>query len=677
MFRRKLVVPLAIASLFVTTGCLEVDDDSNDELTAALLAQNELLEAQLEQSQQATTIFTVSITGLIVDAFDNTTPLPGNVTVRSATTVYAENIASTDGRFTVEELPANSELELIISSPDNSFLTRAFTVLTGNALSGNTERTVGVKSVSSGETFEIAVLNGETNMPIEGLEFFANTSTGLDINSEEFWHRSSFDEVNGVYSITLPEHLEPQVFLSNDVDRDGERDWDFDSGLLSNSGTDIFINYNSLENIDTILLTEIEEADSPVVIPVQFRLSVVNEAGVTITGAMIEATNDLETVAANFDEMTSQYIFDIDFTGRTTINIGAIEFDGESFGSGSLTISDSSRGEEVLSVLGNNIASNNLYYIDLSDVINLSVTLNNSSNNSNTLDVEVVSQSNPALNRAGEYSVFYSRPVTPIIEEVFLYSVDEFTVLRGNDSPDDLILPGNTRVTFGKPIPTTSIMSLNNTKLTIAPNLSLFSGSEHQYVIGDVRVIATNELFDLRDEKSFESGLVVGNTPFNINMIIADNGNFTNNGVPIVAENTAGDASSSFRAFSSVYLYLPDEINQLAQFSLSLRSFVENGTESARNRQFEIVRNRSITSEKVALVSVAENENLSSDSLINYSMRIIRGTSIAEDRNYYRIPLGESIPDNTDTEINSVTLDYAYETRAGDIETGTITLPIQ
>lgn len=671
MYLKKVVLPVSLVVL--TTGCLEVDDDSNDQLTAALLAQNELLAEQIAQGQN-----TVSVSGLIVDALDSKTGMAGTIMVRSATTVYAENVESTDGKFTISGLPANSTLEIVVSSSDGRFLTRAFTLQTGDATSGNAEKSMGALKVSSAKEYEIAVLNGETNMPITGLEFRADSSNGLVINDAEFLHKSAFDEANGVYKITLPEYLEPTLLLSNDADRDGERDWIAESNKIGYSGTNMFISFDYLEDLDTILLNENDESDSSNTgTPVQFRLSVINEAGQTITGAEIEADNNKESVMATFDEATSQYVINISHIERTAINIGSTTFEGEAFSSASLQLNNDFQDKNILNVSGSNLASNSYYNVELTDVINLSLTLE-TSNNSNSTNVEIVSSTNPSLNNSGVYSVFYSQPVEPVVAEIALYNLEDLTVVRGNDSDNDLILPGNTHVTYGKAIPVQVEMSLNNTKLTITPSQPLQSNRKHSYQIGDVKVTATGDLLNLNDDKEFGSAVVVSDTAFSINSLFADNHNQTNNGTAIVSQNTAGVPASPFNQSSNVYIFFPEEINQLRQFTLNTRSVIDDGAQSLRNQRIEVVRNGDIQPQRVAVVAMAENENYTSSYLISNSYHSVTSrASITVDGFYYRVNASAYLSDNTDSETNSITFDYAYETLAGEVETGTITLPVQ
>ncbi|MEM0910688.1 MAG: hypothetical protein AAGJ37_06910 [Pseudomonadota bacterium] len=668
MYLKKSIISTLLVSLYFLTGCLEVDDDSNDELTAALIAQNEILNAQLEQAREG---YTVTITGTIVDAFDGETPVDGVVSVRTLTTVYAENVTSNNGQFSVAGLPANSILEIVISSPDESFLTRAFSLQTASANSGDVETSVGNLSVSSAKTFEIAILNAETNMPIEGLELTANSSNGLIGNRAEFMHQATFDEVNGVYVIVLPEFLSSDVTIANDADRDGERDWTIESGA-QNSGTDIRVLYEDIENGNSILLSQPSEEET---VTLQFRLSVINDAGDTITGATLEAENGQETVAASFDTVTGQYVLDVDYDDSVTINIGAITFNGEQFRSATLNIRDHNQDDNLLSVSSSGIASNSNYDVDLADVVHLSVELSTGTSSfSNTL--EVVSSINPALRDDGAYSVFYSQPVQPVVEDITLISEDEFSVVRGNDSNDDIILPGNTLITIGKEIPVETAMSLNNTKLTITPKVTLVSNVDYKYEIEDVRVISTGDLFDLSDDRNFESKLLVGDVPFNINSLVADNDNYTNNGVTIVTENTAGNSSTSSDSSRSVYVFLPDEINQLRQFNLNKSTVIDSDVQETTNRRYEIVRNGEINVQYHRAISLAENENIMRESLSGYSYSENIGTSLADGR-YYRLDVDEYMSDNTSSETNTITFDYAYETLAGDIETGTTTLPVQ
>ena len=92
-------------------------------------------------------------------------------------------------------------------------------------------------------------------------------------------------------------------------------------------------------------------------------------------------------------------------------------------------------------------------------------------------------------------------------------------------------------------------------------------------------------------------------------------------------------------------------------------------TNSVANYDFVI--NGSLNnSSKNKVVGVAYNESVTGNT--NY---IMKGTSLPVG-DWYSQNMYESLNDNTGGNKNSITFTYAFETKAGVKETGTITLPV-
>ncbi|AGP78630.1 hypothetical protein I633_14065 [Alteromonas mediterranea 615] len=98
----KKLAPIPLFVSLALTGCIEVDDDSNDgvvealnQQNAVLTEQNNLLAEQIENNQTS-----VTLAGAVVDTRTDT-PLVGlNVTVYQGNTLVAEGVTSENGGLT-------------------------------------------------------------------------------------------------------------------------------------------------------------------------------------------------------------------------------------------------------------------------------------------------------------------------------------------------------------------------------------------------------------------------------------------------------------------------------------------------------------------------------------------------------------------------------------------------
>jgi len=657
---------LVIASVFALNGCIEVKDDSNDELTAALLQQNQILTEQAQQTQQSNT---VTIQGVILDANDASKVQSALVTVKTISTTFTEDLAISDGTFVVKKLPANSALEIIISSPDDSFMTRVFYRNTGESTSGVAEKDFGKFQVSKGQEYSIAVQDSLSNMPITGLVFKANTNSGNGATEVDFEHVATFDETSGVYKITLPKYLDYTVFASIDADRDGERDFEPESyGYVS--GTSIYISSNQIGELEPLRFFTPEEV---ILDQVSLRISLVDESGESLSGATISVKDDSNDQVGEYDVDSEQYLINMFFNGNVTAEIPSFTANGVNYASSSITLRESNSGTYNISVSGGE--GNSYYDVLKEDSIVLAVQPQEITNSSTNLEVVLVSE--PEMSATNSLSVFYSQPVDlPATSSVTLYYSDALKIVRGNDSDMDIVLPGITTITNGEFLDVTTSFSLNNTKLKISPVSNLKSDSSYSYNVGAVSILESSVNVDLYQENNvtFTTPVVVSDTPFDINLLVLDNNNYTQAGQPIVAKNTANIDSNPSDSSRNVSLFLPEEANQLKTLVLNKTGYVNDGDFSFETTTYHLISNGNVNVSSAALVSLAENEDVQTSNLIR---SVYNGTSLPDSNKRYFYNSIEYLSDNTDTNNNTVTFDYAYETKAGEIETGTITLPVQ
>lgn len=659
---------LVAASIFALNGCIEVDDNSNNELTAAVQQQNQILTDQLNQSQQTNT---VTMVGLVVDAFDGSTINDAQITVKTVTETVAENLTITDGSFNIEGLPANSTIEIVISSANDSFLTRAFYRNTGDATSGVAEKDFGEFEVSEGEEFSIIINDSLTNMPVTGLEFTASSVIGSGSNSEEFDHISTFDEVNGLYKIILPKFIPLNVFAQLDNDRDGRLDYVVEN-FFGISGTRLFIRQTELADLEPILLAELTEPENNIR-EIEFRLSIVDRAGEVIEGAMVALEDELNDIEATFDADSGQYVLNASFLYSSQLQIPAFSIGDINYSSSAVSVYLNSDNDEVLNISISGGSGNSFYQVLDGDVV--SFVLQPRVISQPQTDLETIVVSDPEESPTNELNVFYSQEISVVNESITLRNFDAVTVVRGNDSPTDTVLDGTTRLTSGVDVPVTSSLSLNGTKLTVAPAEALQPGQNHRYTIGAVTIVSSELSVNLSSEDNvdFNSANPVSATPFDISNVRLDNNNYTTNGSAILAQNTAGVTASVSDNRNGVYAFFPAEINQLQQFTLNQISYVSDNVSRDDFRSYEVVRNGEIRVGTQNLVSVASNENVQSSGVYGTFF----GTALPDSFGVYRLGSLEYLSDNTLTQANSITFEYAYETKAGEISTGLITLPVE
>ena len=107
---------------------------------------------------------------------------------------------------------------------------------------------------------------------------------------------------------------------------------------------------------------------------------------------------------------------------------------------------------------------------------------------------------------------------------------------------------------------------------------------------------------------------------------------------------------------------------------LNQTGYVENNVPRLDFRAYSIVLNGQIQrNNKVILISLAQNENLVTSEL---RRNVITSTALTNTDLIYRYGSLEYLADNKAGSTNNITFEYAYETLAGEIFTGTITLPV-
>lgn len=642
----------SLLAVVLLNGCLEVEDNDNSEIQT--LIDN--------QTQAITESKHINGKGVVVDARDYRQIKNALITVKAGSKIVIEDFVVDDGDFELTGLPQNSDIDIIISSADNTFLARTFFIKTDSANSeGITD--LGTFPVSEGVDVEISVIDNATSAAFSTLEFTGYSHSGIGSSGFKYQHVSSFNEDTGIYTITLPKFINTGVSASLDFDKDGEVDYAPEKSWLLR-GLDLHLSSANNKAFSTIYINEVEPASA-----LEIRLSLVDEAAQSITGATFYIEDNI--VKSSYDEVSNQYVITTQIKDTVSIQLPAFTSNDVNYQSTAIIISKLEDGN--LSIAKNGGYNNCCFIIPNTNVIDFALAPQ--VNLASDTPLEVVLSSSKINATDDSFSVFYSQPIEVEAENVLLTARNGFTVLKGNENDDDLILPGTSIISSGVSVPVTFALSLNDTRLTVTPTNALIAGESYKYEVGSIINKVTQEIEDINnDELIFE---LEENTeevfyPADIKL---DNENFTTNGVVITATNTAGDTSSTMNGYNSTYLYLPNSISTLQNLTLRQLSVTRNGISSIDTQNYQIVIDGQINVGSVGIVSLAQNENYSIEG--NYFRDVIVSSAQAETQKVYRTYTYIYSSDNTNIELNSVSFEYSVETKAGEVSTGNITIPVQ
>ncbi|BCO19827.1 hypothetical protein KUC3_26840 [Alteromonas sp. KC3] len=670
----KLNKKLAPIPLFVSlalTGCIEVDDDSNDgvvdalnQQNAVLTEQNNLLAEQLENSQTS-----VTLSGLVIGV-DSETPVDNVlVTVYQGESVLAENVEADNGQFTIEGLPSSSDLTVVASTSDGSYMSRAYFITTAPVSTGEGFDDIGTLMLSEPVNVTFSVMDESTGEAISGLSFTGFSYSGVATsNVFDFAHSTTFNEETQQYDITLPKDLAVTLRADIDLDDDGAADFATASLDFVSIVDDKMYIYNANE-LDA---SEITLGEPEVIVDEEKSLSITlidTQGNVLDEAAFIVEIED-ETINSSFDSEAQVHEMTVPFNNYSDIEMPSFTSDDVTYSTGRISLSrytTSQTNETRISVNLSGYDSNSYYSIADEETLNLVLVAREVVPSST---VEFITSNLNSDDFA--YSVFYSEAVSIDSEEVSLV-YEDVTVTRGNDSADDTVPAGYTYVrSTDREVSVTASQALGGIKHTFTPDEALQGNTSYRYEIGEVTpasgTLAT-ELYE--DEYSFTTP--AGDTgDFDINSLVLDNFNYYTNGAVIVSENTAGVANPAYPYSRNVSVLLPTSIESLNYLILNTQSYSENGNVYTRERQYEIVRDGHVSATPYLALDVAENEIVDNNS----SENIMVGTTATDGSHVYRRSINIYLEDNTADYPVTVTFSYEYQTKEGETGSGTMTLPV-
>ena len=550
-------------------------------------------------------------------------------------------------------------------------MSRAFFFNTEFSEGSNNQQDIGILGVSEAVDVSFTVLNGADNTPVTDLVFKADSSSpsysGVSSSTFEYLHLSTFDEVNGIYNMTLPRYIDVAATASLDVNKDGEPDYVLESLPFSSGNNITFFSANEGDANEIYLLT----ADDAAPEEVEYRVALVDEFGDPLLGATVLVNDQYnDDVSATYDAEAGEYVISAAFVQSLSIQIPAFSVGEINYQSASINIGEQNDGR--LSVYYSGAADYASYYVS-SDTESLSFAIQPQEIVNNVSELEAVLVSEPSK-MDSSWNVFYSQSVAVEVSDVTLTNLDAFTVTKGNASTDDLVLAGTTSIVGGIDMAVSVALSKNDTRLTVSPDSLLVAGDSYQYTVGTIEVVATGQTIDLASDSKQFTVPANEEAVFDIAQVRLDNNNYTTNGNAITAQNTAGEASTPFDYDRNVYLVLPSTVNSLQSFTMRRVSIVEDGSSALSTETYNLVENGNVQLNSSALVALAQNETLYTDN-INFS--IYDGMNLPDVAKAYMRQMYIYLSDSTSSNENSATFEYAYETKSGDVVTGNIKLNVE
>ncbi|GLS27010.1 hypothetical protein [Marinibactrum halimedae] len=652
----KLFNTLLLGVVAALSGCLEVEDNNNDDVTVTY-----------EE-------ITVTARGRVVDAYDEREVSSASITVKRGDTVLIDSYEAENGRFELPELPAGADLEFIISSTNGEFMQRVFYSELNGYLGSDNYEDIGLLKVSQPITVDFSVVNEETQEVISNLEFYAHSHAELQegryyryngaSSYQDYAHRSTFNSERGVYEITLPQHIDTNVLLDLDVDGDGLED--YHSARFGVTTVDGVLTIAEA-NTDWLGTLELEVGVRGAI---EFRISVLDEQLQPIPTAIFYNDDSVALSESRYDEALGQHIVEALVRPEgADLRMPAFTYNDVNYQSATIDIFGS--GRDRVNVQFGNVNNLDSYVgFDIRPVIDLVVMPKIADQSSS------VNLLHAGVNSEGALQAFYSEPITIEASEVALFENGSSRIVRDGSGSTQILRRGGA-------VPVDVSMDLNGTRLTVIPAQPLLDQVAYQYSVGDFTVNAEGDQMisvdlSVDDSIRFSAGENGSVGEFNPAMIKADNRNYRTNNVEIITENSAGFGSFGGRGAGEVYLYFPPSIVGLQTLYIRVVSVTRNGVveaEDSRLRSIITSGNSPSADLRHVVVSVSDNENVN----VYSSNEILLGTAFEEGLSYYEVNLYGSfyLQDNESSNVNSVTIEYSYQTRNGDTTTGEMTLPVQ
>ncbi|KZN46182.1 carboxypeptidase-like regulatory domain-containing protein [Pseudoalteromonas luteoviolacea] len=659
-------IALGLATCFALTGCLEVEDDGNKEISNQLNEQNQLLQSQVDllQEQQDNAKAPAAIRGTVVSVSEGVSAADAQVSI-FWDNAWSDAVAVTeDGSFNFTGLPAGRNIIVKVSSESDVFMTRYFKVRTGGSVANGVHTTdLFELEVSEGYTKEISILDSETNQPIKNLTIWADDVFGLQNRN---WNRNTYDrkaEINysskatfneekGVYEIQVAKDLPANIYYKSDLNGDGNDNYVPEStNYLANNGEIMLADASAIESMDVMYLVAANHHEFTI------ALTVLDEEGNTLEVKRVYAEgNDFGEKYASFNEETKQYDLEAHFVGSLEIVIPGFEKDELVYGSENIHISYD-LALSAFEVYSNYRNSS----VELSNnTLNLVVKLQTEELSETTVRTITTVEAKDTVDN--DVQLYLNVPVEVNTDNVKAVAVNH--VVESKDG-------WTTLQTVETDVEHDVKLDLDNTRITVAPKKEVVANHRYRVSIGEV----TNTISGKNEQLNFygEYSLPAANAVFDINELTADNFNYHTNGTLIVKKNSAGEDSWAWDYDGHVTFILPKNLHLVEKFSYSVVKYTKNNTETTAdaNNMREVINGDYHDYSTAYLAKIAQNENHHGE---------VRGGSAQE--NGYRARIWNNydlrMNDNKTGSKNTVTINYSYQLKGSeDVITGTLELPIQ
>ncbi|ESP94499.1 MULTISPECIES: hypothetical protein [Pseudoalteromonas] len=659
-------VALGLATCFALTGCLEVEDDGNKEISNQLNSQNELLQTQIDllTEQQENAKAPAAIKGTVVSVSEGVSAADAQVSV-FVDNAWTEAVAvAEDGSFNIANLPAQRSIVVKVSSESGAFLTRHFKArTTGNVANGVQTADLYNLEVSEGYTKEIKVLDSESNEAIKNLTIWADDVTDLD----RFWTVENFEkmvkdtyatkavynEEKGVYVIQLAKDLPVDLYYNPDLNGDGNDNYIPESGNYSGRDGEIQLSEAKLiDSIDVMYMTALNTHEFSI------ALTVLDEEGNAVEVKRVFANdNDRGEKYATYNEETKQYDLDANFFNRLSLVIPGFQKDDLVYSSANVEISYNTALSAYDVYNGNTHAP-----VELSNnTLNLVVHLHSDEvSESSVSRIATVDAKDTVDN---DVQLYLNVPVEVAAANVQAMAVNH--VLESKDGSTTL----NTVETV---VEHDLTLDLDNTRITITPKTEVTTNYRYRVSIDEV----TNTISGKTEQLGFnrEYNLPVSNAVFDINELTADNFNYTTNGKPIVAKNSAGvDDTWAWDYDGYVRFVLPKHLYLVEKLSFEVVKYTHNNVETViSDPNTEIVIGDGWSNHHTSfLAKIARNEERNGHFTAG-------GSAESGYRSISYTDLGLHLDDNKEGDKSSITINYSYQLKdSKDVVTGTLELPVQ
>jgi hypothetical protein len=682
-FIKSTAIALAIVSL---TACSDNDNDNdndNSELTSVIQLQNDILAQQKDtnntQNDGALLEASVTVTGNVKNISTDNSAKNGSIIIKVGN-VWSEPVKFDDeGNFVINELPFNSDYTLIVQSNEDSFLNRTYYGTTRDGSSGIIYQDIGTLSVSEGELKSFSFVDSITNESITGLKLYSysyvvkSERAGVIGAFEEYTHESSYNEVTAEYEIILPKDISVNLYGSLDLNNDSEVDYALENSYYS-PGSQILLRAEALNDTNTIYLVD----QTKLIQNIELRIAVLDQNSNNLKEVTLSIDDENGKVSSVYDDSTGQHLLNSKLKDSVSVYLPAFNINDDRFESSTISIRkyDENRIRITTLTYQNNGHSTNTYYVP-TESTSLDIVIQPRLITSQDTQLELVTKTVNLDENNTTFKAFYSQAIELTENSIELIQKNIFSIARGNEAEDDLILPGSTLLSLSdKAININTELSLNNTLLTATPEASLPSDFEYQYIINEVLNSNSKDLLNIFDDDSAIFSIQdQADATFDINSLKLDNNNYYTNGALIKATNSAGEASSVYYNSRRVRLLIPqDSLKALKSLTLRKRVVTNDNLATNEDRSWQVVSDGQINHSQNYLVSVAENENLIFENINSYS--VLMGTASPDGR-VYTIDTYEYLQDNTDSLQNSITFSYTFQTHSDEISTGEITLKVQ